>query len=234
METYTAVTTYINKGLDQIITESGVRMGAMSKYLSTSCQSPINISEGSCVNRCHIGKYFNVGLYSYIADTQIGRYCSLASRVSIGAFNHPTNWLSSHEFSFRDTSSIWGESSIDGGQNLLQNRVMDTIIGNDVWIGDNVVVLKGVTIGDGAILGASSVITHNVLPYSIVVGNPGRVVRLRFHPSVIEQLLTLKWWEWDMADLKGLDFSDMDTTLKKLNQRRMIPVETERTYGILD
>ena len=225
MDTYCEVTTSINKGLDQITTEGGVRMGAMAKYLSSSSQAPINISEGSCVNRCRLGKYFNIGLYSYIADSQVGRYCSLASRVSIGAFNHPTNWLSSHEFSFRDTSSIWGESSIEGGHNLLQSGKIETISGNDVWVGDNVVVLRGVNVGDGAILGASSIVTQDVPPYAIVVGNPGRVVRFRFHANVIEQLLSLKWWEWDMSDLKGLDFSDIHTTLEKLQQRRMTPVK---------
>jgi len=219
MNTFSELVTTFNKGFDQLITEGGVRMGAMSKYISSACQAPINISDGSCVNRCYLGKYFNLGLYSYIADTSVGRYCSIASRVSIGAFSHPTDWLSVHEFSFRDTTSIWGDSVLNDGRNYLQDSKIHTTIGNDVWVGDNVVILRGVNIGDGAIIGAASVITKDVPPYAIMVGNPSRVVKFRFNSEIIEELLALKWWDMDMAELIGLDFSDINAVLKVLRTR---------------
>ena len=73
----------------------------------------------------------------------------------------------------------------------------DTIIGNDVWIGENATILPGVHIGDGAIIGANSVVAKDIDPYSIAVGNPCRVVKKRFDDETIEKLLELKWWDWD-------------------------------------
>ena len=73
----------------------------------------------------------------------------------------------------------------------------DTIIGNDVQIGENVTILPGVQIGDGAIIGANCVVAKNVEPYSIVVGNPSKLVRKRFNDDIINKLLELKWWDWD-------------------------------------
>ena len=72
----------------------------------------------------------------------------------------------------------------------------DTVVGNDVWIGQNVTILPGVHIGDGAIIGANSVVSKDVLPYHIVGGNPIKVIRKRFDDDTIEFLLNLKWWDW--------------------------------------
>ena len=220
MNSYSEITSVVNYGLSNIVARDGVRLGALAKYLSSACQGPIAIADGSCINRCLVGKYFGIGLYSYIADTKIGRYCSLGSRLSIGAFNHPTNWLSVHEFSYRDTSSIWGESLLGGGENQLKDLLIATNIGNDVWIGDNAVVLRGINIGSGAIVGAQSVVVQDIPPYAVVVGNPARVVHYRFEPEVIEELLNLKWWELDMVALKGLDFSDVHSAIKELRKRK--------------
>ena len=72
----------------------------------------------------------------------------------------------------------------------------DTIIGNDVWIGHNVTIMPGVTIGSGVIIGSCSVVTKNVPHYSIVAGNPGRIVRQRFDNETIAKLLEIQWWDW--------------------------------------
>ena len=77
----------------------------------------------------------------------------------------------------------------------------DTIIGNDVWIGYKASVMPGIQIGDGAIIGANSVVTKNVAPYSIVGGNPATEIRKRFSEEQIEQLLELKWWDWDIEKI---------------------------------
>lgn len=76
------------------------------------------------------------------------------------------------------------------------------VIGNDVWIGVNACVLSGVRIGDGAVVGACSVVTRDVPPYAIVAGNPARLVRKRFDDETIEELLKIKWWDWDIERIK--------------------------------
>ena len=114
---------------------------------------------------------------------------------------------------------------MDGGQNLLQDGKIATIVGNDVWIGDNSVVVRGINIGNGAIIGASAVVTRDVPPYAIVVGNPARALRYRFDPEVIEELLALEWWDLEMVALKGIDFSDVYKALIEL--RRRLSVERD-------
>jgi virginiamycin A acetyltransferase len=72
----------------------------------------------------------------------------------------------------------------------------DTVVGNDVWIGMEAVIMAGVGIGDGAIVAAKSVVTHDVPPYAIVAGNPARIVKIRFAPDVVARLLDIAWWDW--------------------------------------
>ena len=82
----------------------------------------------------------------------------------------------------------------------------DTIVGNDVWIGQNVTVMPGVHIGDGAIIAANSVITKDVPAYCVVGGNPSKIIRKRFDDTLIDYMLKLKWWNWDSDKI----FRNMD------------------------
>ena len=105
---------------------------------------------------------------------------------------HPTNHITTHPFPF----------SIDHGFSNASDEFNEVfassmVIGNDVWIGANVSILRGSIIGDGSIVGAGSVVTHSVPPYSIVVGNPARLLRKRFDEYTIELLLKSQWWNWD-------------------------------------
>ena len=99
----------------------------------------------------------------------------------------------------------------------------NTVIGNDVWIGQNAVVLPGVQIGDGAIIGANSVVGSNVAPYTIVVGNPAKVLRRRFDDEMIELLLQFKWWDRSIEEINSLipilTDSNLKTVRKKLKER---------------
>lgn len=101
---------------------------------------------------------------------------------------HRVDFVSSFPFStiFEDVPSI--ECSTTKG---------DIVIGSDVWIGSHVIILSGVTIGHGAVIGAGATVTKDVAPYTIVAGNPIRVIRKRFTESQIEKLLQVKWWEWN-------------------------------------
>nr|WP_236609790.1 CatB-related O-acetyltransferase [Rickettsia gravesii] len=94
----------------------------------------------------------------------------------------------------------------------------DTVIGNDVWFGTNSTILPGVNIGDGAIIGACSVVAKAVPPYSIVVGNPAKIVRYRFPDEIVEQLLEIKWWDWDYDKITRNIPAIVGADIEKLKQ----------------
>ena len=98
----------------------------------------------------------------------------------------------------------------------------DTVIGNDVWIGQNAVILPGVHIGDGAIIGANSVVGSDVDPYTIVAGDPARVLRKRFDDELIDLMLRFKWWDKSIEQINALiptlTSSDLDTVRKNLKE----------------
>jgi len=123
---------------------------------------------------------------------RIGKYCSIAEEVTfILGGNHNVNWVSTYPFS--EFGKKWpGASGIKGHPSTRG----DINVGNDVWIGHGALILSGVKIGDGAVIGAASVVSRDVSPYSIVVGNPAKEIKLRFSHEEIEKLLKIKWWDW--------------------------------------
>lgn len=135
-----------------------------------------------------------LGAYSYISQnclvnkTQIGKFCSIGMGTYIGLWEHNMA-VSTHSFYLYETSGNFVRGYKD-----YDKCVLKTYIGNDVWVGANSVVLKGRTIGDGAIVGAGSVVTRDIPPYAIAVGNPAKIVKFRFAPEDIDFLLTLQWW----------------------------------------
>ncbi|HEB86989.1 MAG TPA: CatB-related O-acetyltransferase [Gammaproteobacteria bacterium] len=160
-----------------------------------------------------------MGCYSYVNNSQIGRYCTFGARVSIGAFSHPTNWLSIHEFQYRNTKNIYGDSILEGNVNIAPKNPL-TCIGCDVWIGDNACVKAGVSLGHGAVVGLGAVVVKDVPPYAIVAGNPARILRYRFSKDVINELLEIRWWKLDMMHLKGIVFSDVNRAIVGIDQIR--------------
>lgn len=144
-----------------------------------------------------IGKYSYVSARSSVIHATIGNFCSVASGVAIGGGAHNIDAVS--------TSPIFSAGRNIFRQNFGSNRFepfQETIIGNDVWIGNRSLVLQGVKIGDGAIIGAGSVVTKNVEPYTIVAGNPARVIRKRFDEDTISKLQKTQWWDLEDKDLK--------------------------------
>lgn len=141
---------------------------------------------------------YNIGKWTYGSpkvlawdnNTQltIGKYCSIASGVTfILGGEHRSDWISTYPFSgfFDEGKAIKGHPASKG----------NIVVGNDVWIGENATVLSGVNIGSGAIIGACAVVTKDVDAYSIVAGNPARVIRARFDDETISTLLNTCWWD---------------------------------------
>ena len=132
-------------------------------------------------------------------SVKIGNFCSLGYglQIIIGG-DHRTDWVSTFPFvSFRDKG--WPETPDIPGHPKSKGHV---IIGNDVWIGMEALILSGVAIGDGAVIGARSVVTKDVPPYAVAAGNPARIVKYRFDEITIKKLLAIAWWNWPDEEIK--------------------------------
>ena len=158
-----------------------------------------------------------VGDFTYIADSEfeshvtnyypwsrdkliIGKFCQIAAGVEfvMNDANHQMNAVTTFPFY---TLEGWEMNAPDPSEMPFKG---DTVIGNDVWIGQNAVILPGVHIGDGAIIGANSVVGSNVAPYTIVIGNPARVLRKRFDEELTDLLLRFKWWDKSIDEIDRL------------------------------
>lgn len=125
---------------------------------------------------------------------KIGKFCSISGNVIIFlGGEHRNDWVSTYPFNalLKNYEYIKGHPKSKG----------DVIIGNDVWIGREAVILSGVKIGDGAVIGACSLVTKDVEPYSIVGGNPAKFIRYRFKKEIIDSLLDIKWWNQELEEI---------------------------------
>ena len=145
----------------------------------------------------------------------IGKFVQIAHGVRFitSSANHQMDGFSTYPFwNFMMTP----ETSADDVKAVLAtlNDKGDTVIGNDVWLGMDAMVMPGVAIGDGAIVAARAVVVKDIPPYSIVVGNPGRIVKSRFSQPVVEALLEIRWWDWPLekieANLAVIQGSDIE------------------------
>jgi len=145
-------------------------------------------------------EYAEVGDYSYlgsgcmVGDAKIGKFCAIAAQVRIGAPNHPMERPSQHRFTY--CPEYYDASATRDRAFFRQRRAARAVIGNDVWIGHAVIVLPGVTVGDGAVLAAGAVVTRDVAPYTVVGGVPARQIRERFDRAIAAQLSRIAWWDW--------------------------------------
>jgi acetyltransferase-like isoleucine patch superfamily enzyme len=127
---------------------------------------------------------------------EIGAFCSISDAVTILLDgNHRSDWVSTYPFRLQ----LRMPGMLEDGHPISRGPVK---IGNDVWICRDALILSGVTIGDGAVVGARAVVSHDVAPYSIVSGNPARHLSYRFPEDVVEGLLRLRWWDWPESKIR--------------------------------
>lgn len=165
--------------------------------INSTIHKTSKIESGSHIVNSSMGKHSFCGYDCEIIDSEIGSFCSLASNVIIGGAMHPTDWVSTSPVFYSGKDSI--STKFSEHQRPNHKR---TIIEHDVWIGTGAIIKQGVYIGTGAVIGMGSVITKNVEPYSIVAGNPGKVIKKRFDDSTCEKLLNSNWWLLDDSQLK--------------------------------
>ena len=149
----------------------------------------------------------------------IGSFCSIGSGavfMMAGNQGHRTDWISTFPFFYKDNPRF--SSARDGFK-----RAGDTVVGNDVWIGSEAMIMAGVTIGDGAIIASRAVVTKDVAPFEVVGSNPAKHIKFRFSPEEISKLSEMKWWLWSDEQLGGalelLCSSDIDGLYQYWQQR---------------
>ena len=172
-----------------------------------------------------------VGDFTYFSDTNfeshvthhyefygdkliIGKFCQIAKDVEfiMNGVNHQMNAISTFPFYILEG---WDQEVPSLSKMPVKG---DTIVGNDVWIGQNATIMPGVIIGDGAIIGANSVVAKNVNPYTVVAGNPIKVIRKRFDDELIELMLKFKWWNKEIDEINALIPLLSDSDLGRVKQ----------------
>ncbi len=171
------------------------------------------------------GAFLEVGAFCNLSggsinNVRFGRYCSVATGVVVGPHEHPTDWLTSSRTAHYPEVNGWDRlvaganlEQIEAGRRPFRGSCPITTIGPDVWLGQGAFLKAGVTIGAGAIVGARATVLRDVPPYSIVVGTPGKILRLRFPEPVVERLLALEWWQFSIYDLFGAPLDQIEPAL---------------------
>ena len=191
----------------------------VKKILRGKCVRNSQIDSTAVVNSGSSVVNSTMGAYSYcsydcnIINARIGKFCSLANEIIIGGDEHPMEWLS--------TSPVFQDVKHSGPTKKFARHTLpaakETVIGNDVWIGDRVIIKRGVTVCDGAVIGAGAIVTKDVPPYAVVAGVPAKVIKYRFDEDTIRDLLEIKWW--DMPESELSKFSDKVIDIKQfINQ----------------
>lgn len=192
--------------------EEKVIMSTSAKVNDSHLKYYSRMKDYSEIHSSSLGEYSYISQYSIVNKSKIGKFCSIANGCYIGLWEHNTQ-VSTHSFYLYEHSGDF----VEGYSNYDKDE-LETILGNDVWIGANAVVMKGVKIGDGVIVGASAVVTKDAPPYSILVGNPAKILKYRYEKEDIRWLLKLKWWNFSRDKLKNIIAQDAFKDFKKFKR----------------
>ncbi|MFO1033354.1 MAG: DapH/DapD/GlmU-related protein [Hyphomicrobiales bacterium] len=192
------------------------------------------IAEGSLVLESVIGDYSYTARYADIAYSTLGKFVNVAAFSRINPGEHPHHRASLHHFMYR--SSYYWPSEGDERHVFDWRRSRPVTIGNDTWIGHGAIIMKGVTVHDGAVVASNAVVTKDVPPYAIVGGLPAKVIKWRHTPEVAARLRELAWWDWDHETLRLAlpDFRSLsaEAFLEKYeNTRRPVVTQPLQSVG---
>jgi virginiamycin A acetyltransferase len=177
-----------------------IYQGYMTTISNSKIGKYVKIYNNTYVNDCEIGDLTYISINSRIVRTKIGKFCAIGPNCLFGWGLHPTDkFVSTHPAFY----SKGKQAGITFAEKSFFEEYKRIIIGNDVWIGANVIILDGVQIGHGAIIAAGAVVTKDVPDYAICGGVPAKLIRYRFDEKTINDLLDSKWWDKDIEWLKS-------------------------------
>ena len=177
-------------------------IGDFSRIRNCQIADFCSIDRQNFVMDSAIGGYSYTGPWNMIFKCSIGKFCSISYGVTIGPPEHNYKLLSTHPFIYRSKYDLF-----DDDESIEEQRFeKKLIIGNDVWIGCNSVIARGITIGDGAVIGANSFVNRDVPPYAIVGGSPAKQIKFRFSDDIIKKLKEIEWWNQPIEKIKHCKF----------------------------
>ena len=192
------------------------RLGPVQIHAETTMEAPC-----ICHAQFHGGLPFRLGAFSGLvggtAHASIGRYCSIAPAVVIAPGDHPLDRLTTSWVGYVPEYRGWRKrihgDSVPPVLPVPHQGHVPASIGNDVWIGQQAFIRGGISIGDGAVVAAGSVVVKDVPAYAIVGGNPARLIRHRFDENTVARLLQLRWWQYSYFELAPLHRADIRDTI---------------------
>lgn len=173
-----------------------LKKSRFSAIKNSIIHSTAKVESGTSFINSRMERYSFCGYDCDIYHANIGQFTSIANNVVIGGARHPMEWVGMSPVFYAGRDSVKDKFSEHKLPPPLQAN-----IGNDVWIGRSAIILSGVCVGDGAIVGAGSVVTKNIPAYSIYAGNPAKLIRYRFDESTIQQLKDIQWWNMSILKL---------------------------------
>ncbi len=187
--------------------------------VTTRAEQGCTINAYSYVAEAEIGRYTYFGRNCIVMNAKIGPFCSIAPHCRIGLGSHPAHFVSTSPLFYSTVGQVNGEVWVDRN---YYGEFTPVEIGANVWLGADVTVLDGVTIGEGAICAAGSVVTKDVPPYAIVAGVPAKIIKYRFDEKIIAELLKLNVFARDDAWLKAhlTGAVDPDKLLRRLAKQQ--------------
>ncbi len=169
-----------------------------SAVINSNIHRTSKIESGSQIVDCTFDKHSFCGYDCQIISADIGSFTSISNNVIIGGGQHPMDWVAMSPVFYEGKDSVKVKFS-----EYPREPVKRTIIGHDVWIGQGALIKQGIKIGNGAVVGMGSVVTKNVLPYTIVAGNPAKKIKDRFDVRIAKKIGETRWWELDEQELKN-------------------------------
>jgi acetyltransferase-like isoleucine patch superfamily enzyme len=176
-----------------------IKKARLSSIRGSQVHRTAKVESGTSFIASSMDKHSFCGYDCDIYQASIGRFTSIANGVVIGGARHPMEWISMSPAFYAGRDSIKAKFS----EHCLASPPR-THIGHDVWIGRSAIILAGVTIGNGAVVGAGAVVTKNVSSYAIVAGNPARLIRYRFETDVVQALNAIEWWNFPESKIRQL------------------------------
>lgn len=167
----------------------------------TKIQPNSHILSNCIINNSNIDSYTYIGRNSIVQNTSIGKFCSIANDVFIGLGKHPLDLFSTSPIFYRRNNPI-GVKLIQYDLGLEEYSPIK--IGHDVWIGARAIVLDGVTIGNGAVVAANTVVTKDIPDYAIIAGSPGKIIRYRLPDEKIKELQDIEWWTNELGQISDI------------------------------